>query len=134
MARGKVHITADDLSDAVVDVLNGFADDVASAVTDAVMMTAEQTVKIVKEKSPKKTGKYRKGWKIKKVKGGYFDRVASATIHNKDEYRRTHLLEYGHQKADGGRVEGTPHIRTAEQAAIRLLPELIQREIEEAGK
>ena len=125
----KLKITADDLSDEVHAILAEYADDIASALSDAVMLTAKETLRIVKKESPKRSGDYRKGWRIKRVKGGYYDRVVSAVIHNKTRYRLTHLLENGYQKATGGRVEGRPPIRTAEREAIRLLPELVLREI-----
>ena len=125
----KLKITVDDLPDAVRKMLNEYADDVASALTDAIMLTAKETLRIVKEKSPKRSGDYRSGWTITRVKGGFFDRVVSVAIHNKKRYRLTHLLEFGHQKASGGRVEGKPHIRVAEQEAIRRLPDLVAQEI-----
>jgi hypothetical protein len=125
----KLKITADDLPDAVHKILNDYADDVASALTDAIMITAKETLRIVKEKAPKRTGDYREGWTITREKGGFFDRVVKAVIHNKTRYRIAHLLENGYQKATGGRVEGRPHLRTAEQEAIRMLPELVEQEI-----
>lgn len=127
----KLKITADDLPDVVHKMLSDYADDVASALTDAIMMTAKETLRIVKEKAPKLTGDYQKGWTITREKGGFFDRVVKAVIHNKTEYRIAHLLENGYQKVTGGRVDGKPHLRPAEQEAIRLLPELIEREIRE---
>ena len=129
----KLKITADDLPDAVHELIRIYADDVASALSDAVLMTAKETLRIVREKAPKRTGDYREGWTITREKGGFFDRVVKAVIHNPTRYRIAHLLENGHQKATGGRVEGRPHLRTAEQEAIRLLPELVERKIRELG-
>ena len=52
------------------------------------------------------------------------------TIHNKDHYYLTHLLEHGHAKKGGGRVEGKPHIRPAEEQVIKEF----MAEVEEAIK
>ena len=125
----KLRITSDDLPETVHSILRDYSDDIASALSDAVMITAKETLRILKSKSPRRTGDYGKGWRIQRIKGGYFDRIVKAVIHNKTHYRLAHLLEYGHQKATGGRVEGKPHIKIAEQEAIQLLPELVEETI-----
>jgi hypothetical protein len=52
-------------------------------------------------------GKYRKGWRAKKV-------GTTWVVHNATDYRLTHLLENGHALAGGGRSKSFPHIRAVE--------------------
>lgn len=87
----------------------------ANTVTEDVDAIAKQVakdgVKKLKANSPKLTGSYRKGWRVKKAKGVYI-------IHNKTDYQLTHLLEKGHAKVSGGRVPAKPHIAIVEQELI----------------
>ncbi|MBH0174714.1 HK97 gp10 family phage protein [Fictibacillus sp. 23RED33] len=80
-------------------------------------------VSLLKQNSPEDTGDYRKGWTRKKIGQDF-------VIHNKTDYQLTHLLEYGHVKAGGGRVSPKVHIRPVEE---RLVDEYVKR-VEKAIK
>lgn len=130
-------ISPNDFTAAVSQILDDYAEDVQEAVAQAVEETGKKALRTVKAKSPVRKGKgggrYKKGWRVKKEHGGVFGTQAQVTVYNKTDGPLAHLLEDGHQKAGGGRVEGIPHVRPAYEEAERLLPELTARAIEEAG-
>ncbi|CEG23128.1 hypothetical protein BN1080_02072 [Planococcus massiliensis] len=97
-----------------------YADDIVADVEEAVKEVSQEGVDKLKARSPRFTGSYRKGWRVKKVKKKY-------VIHNKTDYQLTHLLEKGHAKVGGGRVAPKPHIALVEQ---ELIEELQRRVIE----
>lgn len=89
-------------------VIEALGDDAHQALDQMSKELAKWGVNELKDKSPKKTGKYAKGWHYSKKGKTY-------TIKNKI-YCLTHLLEYGHAKVNGGRVNGMPHIKPVEKA------------------
>jgi hypothetical protein len=113
--------------------LDEYSSDVAEAVAEAVNEAGKTALSTVKDKSPVKTGKYKKSWKMKTETAGTDSRSVTATVYNQDYPYLTHLLEHGHQKVNGGRVEGRPHIAPAEQAAQEDLIARVEKAVEEAG-
>lgn len=126
-----IKISMDQLGSTVRSMLEDYRDGVDDAVSEAILETGKRALKTVREKSPKERGDYAKGWRMTKEEYGLLARQTSVTIHNAKLPSLTHLLEKGHQKAGGGRVEGIPHISTAESEAVKLLPELAEEMIEE---
>ena len=108
MAMQKIKI--DELTDAIVDALEEYREDVT---------VAKEAAAELRRTSPKKTGGYAKGWTQKKVFENAQDLRMS--VCNPKHYRRIHLLENGHAKVNGGRVNGVEHVYPAEQNAIRKL-------------
>lgn len=127
-------IRPDSLEIVLSKTLSDYGDAITAGVAAQVEKAGKVALKTVKDKSPKKTGAYRKGWKLKTERQLINDDVASVTVYNKDRGYLTHLLENGHQKAGGGRVAAIPHIKPAEEEARRYLEEHIRRVIEEAGR
>lgn len=130
-------INPNDFTAAVSGILEDYAEDVQEAVAKAVEETGKKALKTVKAKSPVRKGKggghYKKGWRMKKERSGVFGMQARVTVYNATDGPLVHLLENGHQKVNGGRVEGIPHVRPAYEEAERLLPELTAQAVEEAG-
>ena len=88
-----------------------YVEDIGEAVKETATQIGKDEVNELKEKSPKKTKRYSKGWSIKterKIKSYY-----AVKIHNKTDYQLTHLLEFGHHKRNGtGWVNPSPKKRT----------------------
>lgn len=112
-----------DLGSAIEAELSDYADDVMEVMRQAVTETTDQAVETLKVTSPKKRGKYAKGWAAKVVEDSPTGLVK--TVHNKTA-GLTHLLENGHAKAGGGRVEGIPHIAPAEREVVRQLEKRLE--------
>ena len=104
--------------------LQYYARDVAEKVEDAKDETAKQLVTDIKQDSPKRRPSYAKGWRIKRT-------PKKLIVHNKTDYQLTHLLEHGHAKRNGDRLQGEPHIRPNEERAVRDYLKKIERAIEQ---
>ena len=117
----------DNFGDVLADALSQFSDEETHKVKNIVTESAKNCAKDLRKTSPKKTGKYAKGWTAHKDSETNLD--VTYTIHNKAKPSLTHLLENGHAKQNGGRVEAIPHIAPAEQK----MEEDIDSKISELG-
>ena len=112
------HIQIDNLADEISHLVSEYGKHCTETTKDCVNAVAKKTLQRIRQKSPEKTGKYKKGWKKTVVEENASRLVVS--IHD-TEYRLVHLLEKGHQKRGGGRVNAIKHVEPAEQAAISEL-------------
>ena len=123
------NVSIDQLAAEIAKGLAEYSQDVVEKVNISSEKVGKSAVKRLKETSPKRYGKYAKSWTMKTEPevGQPHKRI----VHVKaPHYRLTHLLEHGHAKVGGGRVEGIPHVRPAEEMVI----EQFAREVEEAIK
>ena len=123
------NISVDQLAAEIAKGLAEYSQDVVEKVNVSSEKVGKAAVKRLKQTSPKRYGNYAKSWAMKTEPevGQPHKRI----VHVKaPHYRLTHLLEYGHAKVGGGRVEGRPHIGPAEEEVIREFT----REVEEAIK
>lgn len=103
----------DEFDDTVNEVLGTAADD-----------TAKEAVEKLQNTSPRRTGEYASGWRVKKLARGY------VVVHN-THYQLTHLLENGHvirnKKGTYGRTSGKKHIKPVETWANKEFQRKIER-------
>lgn len=119
--------SVDNFADEVMKNLHEYAELADTAMKKAVRKTATSVRKEISANAPKRTGKYAKSWATKKTKEN--SHSLEMTVHSKDHYQIAHLLEKGHAKRGGGRVEGKPHIAPAEENGADLLESLIKKEL-----
>lgn len=119
------------IADQLDKILTDYTDDVKDITNNAINVVSKEAVRRLKEKSPKITGQYSKGWTVKKMhgRGGIVDVI----IHNKTDGWKTQLLENGHvirnQYGDYGRYSPKPHIKPVEEWANKELVREIEREL-----
>ena len=118
-------IDIDDLADEIMAGLMEYEGLATDTVKKAVKKAGNKVKKEIQNNAPKDTGKYKNSFKVTKRKET--SNSLEVTVHSKDKYQLTHLLEKGHAKRGGGRVSAQPHIEPAEQEGIRLLTEEIER-------
>lgn len=120
-------IKVDDLAGEIVLAVRTYTDEVGAAIEEAVKETAQGLAADLRETSPKDTGEYAKGWAARKEGPGRY------VVYNKKKPQLTHLLEHGHAKVGGGRVEGRPHIKPAEERHAPQLERKIAQILEGGG-
>ncbi len=126
-------IRVDELDQRIADVLDKYRGMVRDGVEDEMEGAAAIAMRIVRDKSPVRSGKYKKGWKLYREKAKFKSQLQTLTVYNKNQYRLIHLLEFGHQTSKGTRTKAYPHVQPAEDAAEKALIVGTRRVIEEVG-
>ena len=118
-----MNVNINNLNKTVNKMLETYCSEVAEVVDESLPKVGKETVKELKQTSPKRTKDYSKGWTQKVER----ERLGSRLIvYNKTRYQLTHLLEKGHAKVSGGFVPGKPHIKPAQDKAEKKAMDLIE--------
>ena len=118
-------IKPEQLAKEVMDGLEEYAELAVDVMKKEIQETGKSVKQQISQTAPKKSGRYAKSWAVKKTKET--SNSLEVTVHSKNRYMLTHLLENGHAKRGGGRVRAIPHIAPAEEMGIRELEERITR-------
>lgn len=121
-------VSVDNLAEEIVKQMMAYSDEVDELMQQEIDKVAKEAVDSLKANPniPKRTGKYKKSFAIKKLaQGSGYKRVA---VFNK-VHQLTHLLEFGHALKNGGRARAYPHWQDAQKLAEEL-PERIKAVLE----
>lgn len=120
-------IPVDKLASEVMEGLEEYAELTADVLKKEIQEAGKLAKMQISQTAPRKTGRYAKSWAVKKI--SETSNSLEVTVHSKNRYMLTHLLENGHAKRGGGRVAAIPHIAPAEEAAVQALERNIEREL-----
>lgn len=126
MLMGKT-IPVDKLAEEVMNGLEEYAELTADVLKKEIQEAGKVAKQQISQTAPRKTGRYAKSWAVKKI--SETSNSLEVTVHSRNRYMLTHLLENGHAKRGGGRVAAILHIAPAEETAIQSLEWNIEREL-----
>lgn len=116
------------------DILNEYSNDIQEGITETAIKVAENGKNKLKVTSPKKTGSYRKGWRVDKKSGKGYVHV---TIYNATDWQLTHLLEKPHviknQYGTWGTSKPQVHIEPVENECIQAYQKEVEQVIKNGG-
>lgn len=116
MARAQ-KVTADNLSQAIAEILDEYGDDVAKNIDAVNRQVAKKGVQALRSASSVFNGtKYKNGWAVDFHTTRY---IQTAHIWNKKVPGLPHLLENGHLLRNGRRSTGRVHIKPIEEQLTR---------------
>lgn len=122
----------DQLTNEITKALSAYSKEVVKKIDASSEKVGKAAVKKLKETSPKATGAYAKSWKMKTETA--MNQPSKRIIHvTAPHYRLSHLLEYGHAKVGGGRVEARPHIKKVEQEVIEEFTTAVEEAIRDGS-
>lgn len=120
------------LASEISDIMASYAGEASGMLKEEVEAAGKLGLKVVKEKAPKETGFYRRNLKLTRIFEN--SHAIRFIIHAENgSWRVAHLLEKGHAKRNGGRVQGHPHFEPAEREIENYLGRAVELRIKGKG-
>ena len=105
---------SNDLTAQLISAMKEYSSTCEEQIQEVLQDVAKEAKKKLSSTSPKRTGKYKRGWRVTITRRAGYCR---ADIHS-TEYRLIHLLEKGHS-VRGGRSPAIVHVKPVEEWAIK---------------
>ena len=111
-------------------ILNEYSDEIQTNIAETAQKVAKKGCNELKTTSPKRTGSYSKGWRVRteKRKG-----EIECVIYNATNWQLTHLLEKPHLLRNGKLSTPKVHIYPVEQKCIKEYETEVERIIKNGG-
>ena len=114
-------VSIDEMADAINEGLKEYATLASTEVKKAVRKSAKTVKDQISANAPSRTGAYKGSWVA--TKQSESSQSLQMVVHSKNRYQLAHLLEKGHAKRGGGRVEyNRAKLRGSMQLALRKRP------------
>ena len=114
----------------ITEILNDYSEEIQESISKTAEEKSIEARNELREVSPKRTGDYRKGWRVKVIRGrDWIDCI----VHNATNYQLTHLLEKPHAKRNGGVTTPKVHIKPVEEQIVKEYENEIQTIIKNGG-
>lgn len=124
-------INVSDMEKVIMDALEDYGEKASQVIGATLPDVGKETAQELKTTSPNRTGDYASSWTYGMQKSRGKKYVNKLIVYNKKHYRIVHLLEKGHAKRNGGRVEGIPHVKPAQDKAEKKAMERIKERLEQ---
>lgn len=127
-----MNVTINNLDEAIKAELENYNVEVVKATNESIREVAKEAKKILKNggQYQARTGAYEKDWTAKqRERASSVVEVDGYTVFNKKHYQLTHLLEYGHQSRNGGRVRAFSHIAPVNEQIGDMIAGMIERKL-----
>lgn len=126
--KSVIRLASDELSIQIKHCIEQYSADVREEIAAGMKTVAASALNQVKARSPKRTGKYSRGWKV--TEQNEAGMIGFEVHQNSRQARLTHLLEDGHRTRNKkGWVKAQPHIRAVEQEAEKEALKVIEKAV-----